>query len=106
MNNAKFIYRTTLMSSMALIGVFIYCVAFMGCDTAQNMTNEVMQPTTPATPPAEETTPPAEETTPSGEDPTEPGTVGRGGGTTTDDSTEDSDDSPAGGFDADPNVDP
>ena len=129
MNNAKFTYRTTLMSSMVLIAMFIYSVAFIGCDTAQDMAGNVVQPTTPTTPPAEETTPttpttppaeettppteettpttsPTEETTPTVGDPTEPGTVGRGGGTPTEDNTGDSDDNSGGGFNDDPNVDP
>lgn len=122
MNNAKFTYRTPLMSSMVLIAMFIYSVAFIGCDTAQDMAGNVVQPTTPTTPPAEETTPttpttppteettpttsPTEETTPTVSDPTEPGTVGRGSGTSTEDNTGDSDDNSGGGFNDDPNVDP
>ena len=51
MKNAKFIYRTSLMSGIALIAIFICCVAFIGCPEGAEMTDDVITPPTDNTPP-------------------------------------------------------
>jgi hypothetical protein len=45
MNNKKTIYRTTLMSRLTWIVILICCVAFIGCPVAEEMTADVLQPT-------------------------------------------------------------
>ena len=59
MNKKKSIYRTTLLSCMTLIAIFICCVAFIGCPEAAEMTGDVITPITDDTPP-----PPPEPDTP------------------------------------------
>lgn len=60
MKNVRFIYRTTLMVSIALIAMFICCVAFIGCPEAEEMTDDVITPSTDDTPPP----PPTDDTPP------------------------------------------
>ena len=72
MNNMQSIYRTPVVSCIALIAILICSVAFLGCPTAEEMVDDVMQPTTPTTP--EIPTPPAETITPETPEPPETGT--------------------------------
>ena len=44
MNNRGSIYRTTLLSCIALIAICICSVAFIGCPEAEQMTDGVIQP--------------------------------------------------------------
>ena len=55
MNNTKSIYRTPLVSCMALITILICCAAFIGCPETQEMADDViMSPGDTPPPPAED----------------------------------------------------
>ena len=71
MNNQKFTDRLILRFSMVLMAIFVCGFAFISCDTAMDMAEDVMQPetTTPTTP--DTTTP----TTPDTTTPTTPDTT-------------------------------
>ena len=103
MTDRKLIYA-------ALAAVLVCSVAFLGCPTAEEMADDVIQPTptTPEVTPPEEDTP--EDTPDDTETTTEQGTGPRGGTTPPDgeqeEDAEDAEEPDDGGFGADPNVDP
>ena len=61
MKNKKFIDGFILRFSMVLMAIFVCGFAFISCDPAMEMVEDVTQPTTPTTP--EPTTPTTPETT-------------------------------------------
>ncbi len=68
MNNRRSMYRTTLVSCMALIAIFICSVAFIGCPEADEMTDEVLTPPSGTPPPADAPSPPEDMPPPPPED--------------------------------------
>ena len=136
MNHKKFTDRLILRFSVVLMAISICGFAFIACDTAMEMAEDVMQPTQPETTPPTTTTPPSsttsteESTTEDEEELTDlPGTTTEEGttgdeeeltdlpGTTTEEemtteeeTTENEEDNQGSsnppGFENDPNVDP